>query len=851
MQHTMTDDTQPDSTLSRIGRTAATHRKAVYIAVILLVAVSAVGAAGVQMSLGMDLYVEEDSETMTDWNEIQTDFDKGNVVFVVVETDDETDLHDPDTMEEFSELYQSYYEEVDSAALVTSPAHPVKAGQGGEIPDTKSAVLGSLNHSFSEHRANMAVIANLYPDVQDHEEYQRVQGELEAESYPVEVENGEAMFDSADTGVIIVQYGDVKIPEDREGSFFGFLPPSEAEIVEDQIRSVTADSDLSESTDVTVTGSPIFEQAAFGLLLPEMIKLFAVALFVITVLVAVVMHGRLRRTRRVALPLATTVVALIAMLGMMGVVGFSFNAIMLGVMPVALGLGIDYGLQIQTRYVEEREAGQLPIDAASTTAGTTGRALSLALGTTVVGLGSLLAAPVPPVRQFGLTAAFSVLLSMVLSLTLLIALLVTFDDAGDTAHNHDAAGSGSLHTQSEPRADSGRPSGNATNDSPAEGRLEGLFSQLGGLISARTALVVAVASLLVVGGVAAYPAVDTRSDMLDYWPDIEERQDIRALEEDVPTPNVLYVIVETDDAYTHDTFTDQQGFQHELEAHDHIVTTMSTPRAMEIGETSPPASGPASDTMTAAGEPFDDQLDLRTRVDRPPQLGLTPADHPDRLIIQVFVEDIEGETEREVIDYVDDTTDEALPAGYETRVTGQMVLNRNVIENVTSGLTRTTLVSFGFGALFLGLVLRSGRESVILVGSVAGGAFALTAGGMYVLGVPWNPLTVTTASIVLGVGITYGIHVYERFREEIERGQAAEPAIRTAIVRKARPVVGSGATTMLGFGVLSLSDFPVLSNFGIAIALGMGMALLTAFVLMPALVVALARRGYLPAGVQH
>jgi len=69
MQQTMTDDTQPDSTLSRIGRTAATHRKAVYIAVILLVAVSAVGAAGVQMSLGMDLYVEEDSETMTDWNE--------------------------------------------------------------------------------------------------------------------------------------------------------------------------------------------------------------------------------------------------------------------------------------------------------------------------------------------------------------------------------------------------------------------------------------------------------------------------------------------------------------------------------------------------------------------------------------------------------------------------------------------------------------------------------------------------------------------------------------------------------------------------------------------------------------
>ena len=842
----MTEKSQTNSTLSRIGQQAATHRKAVFVGVVLLLGVSLVGIAGVQMSLGMELYIEDDSDTMADWNEIQSDFDKGNVVFVVVEMDDERELHDPETMGEFSDLYESYYDEVDAAALVTSPAHPVKAGPGeGEIPDTEAEVLHSLDHSFSEHRSNMGVIANLYPDIQNHGEYQRIQSELESESYPVEVEHGEEMFSSADTGVIIVQYGDVEIPDDREGEFFGFLPPSEDEVVEEQIRSVTAESDLTESADITVTGSPVFEEAAFGLLLPEMITLFAIALFVIVVLVTVVMHGRLRRTRRVALPLASTLVALIAMLGMMGFVGFSFNAIMLGVMPVALGLGIDYGLQIQTRYVEEREAGAPPTAAAATAAGTTGRALTLALGTTAVGLGSLLAAPVPPVRQFGVTAAFSVFASMVLSLTFLIALLVTFDDADPTG----PAGEGELASHRAGVDADGGPTGTGNrsgNEPAADGLLERVFGGVGRVISARTGLVVLLTSALVVGGAAAYPAVDTRTDMLDYWPDIEERQDIRALEEDVPTPNVLYLTVETDDAYTQDTFTEQQTFQHELESHEHIVTVMSTPRSMEVGETSPPAGGPDSDTMTEAGEPFEEHLELRTAVDRPPQLGLTPADHPDRLVIQVFVTDIEGDTEREVIEYIDETADEELPAGYDTRVTGEMVLNRNVIENVTSGLTRTTLVSFGLGALFLGVVLRSGRESVLLVGSVAGGAFALTAGGMYLLGVPWNPLTVTTAAIVLGVGITYGIHVYERFREEIANGRSPEAAIHTALLRKARPVVGSGVTTMFGFGVLIVSEFPVLSNFGIAIALAMGMALLAAFVIMPALTVTLARRGYLP-----
>jgi uncharacterized membrane protein YdfJ with MMPL/SSD domain len=53
---------------------------------------------------------------------------------------------------------------------------------------------------------------------------------------------------------------------------------------------------------------------------------------------------------------------------------------------------------------------------------------------------------------------------------------------------------------------------------------------------------------------------------------------------------------------------------------------------------------------------------------------------------------------------------------------------------------------------------------------------------------------------------------------------------------------------MFGFGVLIVSDFPVLSNFGLAIALAMGLALLSAFVFMPAVVLLLSRVNVLPAG---
>ena len=819
--------------LGRIGRTAAAHRRIVFVGVLLLVGVSMVGATGVQMSLGMELYVDDDSQTMADWEEIQTDFDKGNVVFVVVETDEDTDLYDPETQRELSELYQSYYEEVDSAALVTSPAHPVKAGPGGgSVPETQEEVLYSLNYSFSEHRSNMGIIANVHPDIQETEQYPDLPDDMDPDAFPVVVDDAEAMFDGGDTGIIIVQYGDVDVPDDRDGELFGLLPPSEDEIVEEQLRATTEDADL-DGMEVTLTGTPVFEEAAFGMMLPEMMELFALAFAIILALVVVVMHGRLRKTRRVALPLVTALTVVLAMLGMMGFVGFAFNAIMLGVMPIALGLAIDYGLQIQTRYVEERDRGRSPADAAAVASQTTGRALAIVLGTTAVGLGSLLIADVPPVRQFGVTVVFSVFVSMVLSVTMLVALLVTFDDTSP-----DAAAAESPAESGVTRTDGG--------DSPRG--VERFFDWLAGVVSARSLLIVLVLGLAVGGGAAAYPAVDTKEDMLDYWPDIEERQDIRELEATVPSPNINYVIVETNDAYTYEDFQHVRAFQNEIERHEHVVTVMSPARAMEVGAASPPASGPHGDAFPEPGSEFETELDRRTRVDRPPQLGLTPADHPDRIVVQVFVEDIEGETEREVIDDTERAANATLPAHMESRVTGEMVLNRNVIENVTSGLTRTTLVSFGLGALFLGLVLRSGRESVLLVGSVAGGTLALTAGAMYLIGVPWNPLTVTTAAIILGIGIDYAVHIYERFREEAESGAAARDAMRTAVVQKSRPVLGSGATTMLGFGVLMISDFPVLANFGVAIAVAIGMAMLTAFVLMPAVALTLARRGYLLGG---
>jgi hypothetical protein len=485
------------------------------------------------------------------------------------------------------------------------------------------------------------------------------------------------------------------------------------------------------------------------------------------------------------------------MMGAMGVLGYNFNAIMLGVMPIALGLGIDYGLQIQTRYLEERGSGRTPVDAAGLATRTTGRALLIAMGTTVVGLGSLLVSEVPPVQQFGVTSAVSVFASMVLSVTLLPALLVRFDaDASD-----------------------------ATTDGTTDGdRLEALTGLLTRRVTAGRPLVtLLIAVLLVSGGAYAYPQVEPRQQMMDFWPqNLDAKEDLERLEDTVEGSKVVYVVVETDGAYTPETFREVATYQR-LMLENPNVTAVQARNGGEIPETRY-------------------HLDASLRAASDDEGGPTairdPSETPSKLLLTFYVDDVEGEPVRTLIDEFEGNADYTLTTADEVQVTGKPVLNRNVIENVTAGLTPMTLLSFALGFAFLAIAFRSVKISATLIAAVAGSAALLVTGAMYLVGVPWNPLTITMSSLTLGIGIDYGVHVFERFEYEVaERGQSRLDAATTAVAKLSRPVIGSSFTTIFGFGVLTVSQFPVLANFGLTTVFAIALSLVASFGILPAALV--------------
>jgi hypothetical protein len=103
-----------------------------------------------------------------------------------------------------------------------------------------------------------------------------------------------------------------------------------------------------------------------------------------------------------------------------------------------------------------------------------------------------------------------------------------------------------------------------------------------------------------------------------------------------------------------------------------------------------------------------------------------------------------------------------------------------------------------------------------------------------VAGYGLNMITVSIAAISLGVGIDYVIHVVERYREEMEKGEA-DPHVAIKAVGGASGIalVGSALSDIAGFLVIMQSSMGFFSTFGLFCAIMIGLALAASMILTP------------------
>jgi predicted RND superfamily exporter protein len=106
------------------------------------------------------------------------------------------------------------------------------------------------------------------------------------------------------------------------------------------------------------------------------------------------------------------------------------------------------------------------------------------------------------------------------------------------------------------------------------------------------------------------------------------------------------------------------------------------------------------------------------------------------------------------------------------------------------------------------------------------------------LGAGVAPLSLPTSligSVALGIAIDDTAHFLFRYRREREGGASPREAVRESGRRVGRAIAVTSLMLCIGFGVVALSGFATLREFGLLSAGTMGLCVVADLVLLPAL----------------
>jgi hydrophobe/amphiphile efflux-3 (HAE3) family protein len=189
------------------------------------------------------------------------------------------------------------------------------------------------------------------------------------------------------------------------------------------------------------------------------------------------------------------------------------------------------------------------------------------------------------------------------------------------------------------------------------------------------------------------------------------------------------------------------------------------------------------------------------------------------------------------------------PEGLGHELGGITPLTKDLTKNIIPTEIWSSILSLGLCGLLLVLIFWSLPYGLITL-TVAFAGVAAELGFLSLLGYPLDVVTSLSSALVIGIGSNFGILFTHRYIQEL-RGDDILPAeaIRTAMVSVGRANVVAGLATVGAFLIVLLSGIVPLVRFAGATAFGIAMSLIAALTYMPALLFRLSR--HRRAAVEH
>ncbi|MFO0550643.1 MAG: MMPL family transporter [Polyangiaceae bacterium] len=169
----------------------------------------------------------------------------------------------------------------------------------------------------------------------------------------------------------------------------------------------------------------------------------------------------------------------------------------------------------------------------------------------------------------------------------------------------------------------------------------------------------------------------------------------------------------------------------------------------------------------------------------------------------------------------------------KAKITGYARLEADLRGALATDLPRIAGVAGGFVLVLLALSLRRVRDIALATGVLIVGIGALL-GFAGLFKIPLHIYSALVIPVLLGISVDEAMFLLHRTREEEEHGAGGVDVIEATIEHEATPIVATALTTSAGLVALVLADYEGLRDLGIVGAVGNGMSLVMAVIVVPA-----------------
>ncbi|MDD3718851.1 MAG: MMPL family transporter [Actinomycetota bacterium] len=577
---------------------------------------------------------------------------------------------------------------------------------------------------------------------------------------------------------------------------------------------------------VYITGDPSIDKDLEDYVVSSTVIMAFIALAMLMLLLFLTFQ----RFTDVLLPLAVIVLTAAWIYGLMGWFRLPFTLVSVIIGPLVLGITLGNLVYMMGRFYEEFGMSREPRQAAHKAVLTVGVAIFLACITTFFGFASFGFSDFDVLQEFGYMAAAGIGICFIFSVTFLPAMMIRREERRMR------------------KGTSRTPRGVKIFSVDARSRIDRFLGRIADISQGSPVAVVVVYGFVLLICVMGAFRLTTTPDLRKLAP-----QDIPSLQAQYKQEEIFGgiqqdLVLLTGDVLEPEVMEAMYAFQEEIAQAPYFgenttssIGELISDYRVQFGKAAP--GGDFASTLPATRAEAEEDLASSRPIMGSQEGKLISEDHQAALVT-VFSEGASSNSEMmekdRILSEAADTAFGGLDIEY--RIAGITPLTADMLGNLVPTQIKTSILALCLSGLFLILVFRSLTYGLATLSVLVAG-ITVELGFISLMGWTLDMLTVLIVSLIIGMGIDYGIHITHRFLEEHKPGEVSvAEALNICVTRVGKPLVASSICTSGAFLVIAFSKMQPIRRFGLITALSLAVSLLASLLVLPSIITLIARR---------